>query len=112
MKGYFSHKQLTSILCDSVVSIVESGECATIKNLGAAAVNLSGWRLNAGGPGQDFYFPDFTMVPGQECRVYTNEVHPEWCGFSFGGSSALWSNSGDCGYLYDDEGTLVSEYYY
>jgi hypothetical protein len=56
---------------------------------------------------QGLYFPTYTMAAGQECRVYTNEVHSEWCGFSFGSPSALWSNSGDCGYLYDD-GSLVS----
>ena len=48
----------------------------------------------------------------QAYRVYTNEIHLESCGFIFGSSSALWRNSGDCGYLYDDEGTLVSEYCY
>jgi hypothetical protein len=26
----------------------------------------------------------FAVQPGQVCRVYTNEVHPGWCGFSFG----------------------------
>jgi len=52
------------------------------------------------------------MQPGQECRVYTNEVHPQPCGFSFGSTSALWSNSGDCGFLYNDGGSLVSTYCY
>lgn len=91
---------------------MESDDYVTIKNLGATSFNLNGWRLNAGGLGQDFYFPDFTMIPGQECRVYTNEIHPESCGFSFGSNIALWSNSGDCGYLYDEEGTLITGYCY
>ncbi|MBM4448899.1 MAG: lamin tail domain-containing protein, partial [Chloroflexi bacterium] len=72
--------------------------------------NLKGWRLNAGDPGQDFIFPDFNLQPGQSCRVYTNENHPESCGFSFGNSKqALWNNDGDCGYLYDAAGALVDK---
>ncbi|WP_376790414.1 lamin tail domain-containing protein [Thermoflexus sp.] len=90
----------------------EPDEYAVIRNVGSAPVNLRGWRLNAGSPGQDFVFPDFVIQPGQECRVYTNEIHPEWCGFSFGSGKALWNNKGDCGYLYDADGQLVSRYCY
>ena len=91
---------------------MESDEYATIKNVGGAPVNLSGWRLNADDPGQDFWFPDFVLQPGQECRVYTNEVHPEWCGFNFGSGSALWANAGECGHLFDSAGVEVSTYCY
>lgn len=87
---------------------MESDEYAEIANVGTAAVNVAGWRLNAGNPGQDFVFPAFELQPGQACRVYTNENHPEHCGFSFGSGKALWSNKGDCGYLYDASGVEVS----
>jgi len=100
------------IYYDGQVPRVESDEYATIKNVGGSAVNLAGWRLNADDPGQDFYFPDFWLQPGQECRVYTNESHPEWCGFSFGSGSALWANAGECGHLFDSSGTEVSTYCY
>ena len=51
----------------------------------------------------------FVLQPGQECRVYTNEVHPESCGFSFQDTgSALWPNNGECGHLYPDVGIEVS----
>ena len=82
------------------------------KNLGGSSVNLAGWRLNAGSPGQDFGFPAFELQSGQECRVYTNEHHPESCGFSFGSGQALWNNGGDCGHLYDASGAEVSTYCY
>jgi len=62
--------------------------------------------------GQYLYFPNFTMVAGQECRVHTDEYHPDSCRFNFGSGSALWNNSGDCGYLYDGAGNLVSTYCY
>lgn len=90
----------------------EPDEYCEIVNQGSAAVNLKDWRLNAGAKGQDFLFPDFSLGPGQTCRVYTNEHHPESGGLSFGRKSALWKNSGDCGYLYDAGGKKVSEYCY
>ena len=104
--------EITYILYDGVVPQVESDEYAVISNLGAGIVNLQNWRLNAGDLGQDFVFPNFNLLPSQSCRVYTNEFHPEYCGFSFGSSAALWNNSGDCGYLYDGEGNFVDEYCY
>lgn len=100
------------IFFDGVVPRVESDEYAEIANVGTAPVDLGGWRLNAGNPDQDFWFPSFVLQPGQVCRVYTNEHHPEHCGFSFGSGKALWNNKGDCGYLYDASGTEISRYCY
>lgn len=103
---------ISYIFYDGVVPRSESDEYAEITNNGSTAQNLQGWRLNAGDPGQDFIFPSFELAPGQSCRVYTDEYHPEYCGFSFGSGSALWRNSGDCGYLYDGSGALVDDYCY
>ena len=85
----------------------EPDEYAEIKNLGEAAVNLKGWTLNAGAPGQNFRFPSFDLQPGQSIRVYTNEVHQESGGFSFRSKQALWNNIGDCGVLMNASGALV-----
>ena len=101
---------ISSIRYDGDVPQVESDEYAVITNRGAAVVNLSGWRLNAGEPDQNFGFPSFDLQPGQSCRVYTNEVHPDTCGFSFGRGDAIWRNSGDCGTLHDASGAEVSRY--
>ena len=103
---------ISHIFYDGVVPRVESDEYAEISNRGGAAVDLAGWRLNAGDPGQVFIFPSFTLQPGQTCRVYTNEDHPEHCGFSFRSGRALWNNKGECGYLYDANGDMVSQYCY
>jgi hypothetical protein len=100
------------VFYDGVVPRVESDEYAEIANTGNAPVNIGGWRLNAGDPGQDFVFPSFDLQAGQSCRVYTNENHPEHCGFSFGSGRAIWNNKGDCGYLYDSSGAEVSKYCY
>lgn len=104
--------QIGYIYYDGQVPRVESDEYAVIKNVGGSPVNLAGWRLNADDEGQDFWFPDFVLEPGQECRVYTNEQHSESCGFSFGSGSALWANAGECGHLYDASGAEVSTYCY
>jgi len=103
---------ISYVYYDGQVPYVESDEYAEIKNTGGAAVNLQGWKLNAGDRGQDFHFPSFELQPGQACRVYTNKYYPEYCGFSFGSGRAIWNNKGDCGLLYDAEGALVSEYCY
>ncbi|MCB8980705.1 MAG: thermonuclease family protein [Ardenticatenaceae bacterium] len=101
--------QLTFIFYDGLVSQVESDEYAVITQNGGSPVNIGGWRLNAGNPGQDFTFPGFDLQPGQSCRVYTNEYHPDTCGFSFGSGQAIWNNGGDCGYLFDNTGAQVSQ---
>ena len=104
--------QIIDIYYDGAEPTHEGDECAVIQNVGDSPVDIGGWRLNAGDVGQDFYFPAFTMQPNQVCRVYTDEYHPEWCGFNFGSDSALWANAGDCGYLYNSSGVLVSRYCY
>lgn len=101
--------QITYIFNDGLVAQVESDEYAVITNNGGSPVNIGGWRLNAGDPGQDFTFPGFDLQPGQSCRVYTNEYHPDTCGFSFGSGKAIWNNKGDCGYLFDNTGAQVSQ---
>lgn len=103
---------IQDIFYDGLVPDTESDEYALIANLGANAVNLQGWRLNAGNPGQDFTFPSFEIQPARTCSVYTNEIHPDTCGFSFGSGRALWNNAGDCGSLYNATGIEVSHFCY
>ncbi len=56
-----------------------------------------------------FTFPSYILEPGESIRVYTNEIHPEWGGFSFGYGSAVWNNSSpDTAVLYDAQGVEVS----
>ncbi|MGQ9556206.1 MAG: thermonuclease family protein [Anaerolineae bacterium] len=103
--------QIVRIFYDGVVPRVESDEYVEIANLGDAAQDMAGWRINAGDPGQDFAFPEgFVLGPGQSCRLYTNEIHGDSCaGGTFGSGRAIWNNKGDCGYLYDAGGQIVSE---
>ncbi len=103
--------QITHIYYDGQVYRVESDEYVEITNLSTAPQDLGGWRLadiSEGYP--SFTFPPRILGPGESCRVYTNEIHPEYCGFSFGyGSSAVWNNSApDVAALYDAAGNEVS----
>ncbi|MGK7876541.1 MAG: lamin tail domain-containing protein [Xenococcaceae cyanobacterium] len=104
---------ITNIFYDGEVKRVESDEYIEIANQGNAPADLSGWRINADDVDQDFYFPNGTLLqPGKRFRVYTDEVHPEWGGFSLGIKRAIWNNKGDEGQLYDAEGNIVSNWRY
>ena len=102
--------QITRIFYDGVVPTVEADEYVEITNLGTSSVNLQGWRLvdiDEGYP--EFIFPSYTLGPGAYIRVYTNEIHPEYGGFSFGSGKAVWNNSDpDTAVLYDAQGNEVS----
>ncbi len=84
----------------------EPDEYVEIHNDDTVPVQLAGWTLRDEAE-HIFTFPDHVMQPGQVCRIYTNEDHPEWCGFNYGSPSPIWNNTGDAAYLRDSDGTLV-----
>lgn len=90
----------------------EPDEYVELRNDSPMPIALKGWTLEDKAKHR-FTFPDFVIQPGQVCRVYTNEIHPESCGFSFRfGRTAIWNNGGDCAYLRDAQGKLIVEYCY
>lgn len=89
----------------------DPGEYVEICNDDTQPVPLEDWTLR-NAANRMFTFPDYLIQPGQFCRIYTNEDHPEWCGFSFGNDSDVWNYDQDCVYLRDDEGILVDAYCY
>lgn len=103
---------ITLIFFNGALNPNEPDEYVVITNRGQSPVNLADWRLNSDDPGQEFRFPPYELQPGQSCRVYTNELHPEHCGFSFASRSALWRNAGECGRLLDPTGATASTYCY
>jgi len=100
------------------VKRAQSDEYVEITNRGSSAADLSGWVLDVGGDfywisdpvaGQDYTFPAGTVLaPGQTVRVYTNEVHAETGGFTFGSKRSIWSDKGGVARLRDRSGNLVS----
>jgi hypothetical protein len=98
------------IFYDGMVYRVESDEYVQITNFSTVAQDLAGWRLvdiSEGSP--SLVFPPFILGPGDSIRVYTNEYHPEWGGFSFAHGQAVWNNEEpDVAALYDAQGQEVS----
>ena len=72
----------------------ESDEYVQIKNYGTAAQDLLGWTLaNLNAAKNEFTFPEsFLLEPEMSIRVYTNEIHDEWGGFSFESEEGIWTN--------------------
>jgi len=106
--------QIIYIFYDGLVYQTESDEYVAIKNLGDAPQDIYSWVLKDISEGYpSFTFPHYILGPGETIRVYTNEYHPEWGGFSFGRGSAIWNNSDpDVAALYDANGEEVSRMSY
>jgi competence protein ComEC len=102
--------QITGIFYDGAGS-QEPDEYVDIQNQESFSIQLQGWTLRDAAS-HIYTFPNYVMQSGQVCRVYTNQNHPEWCGFNYGSGSAIWNNSGDTAYLRDGNGTLIDTYTY
>ncbi len=106
--------RIVGMLRDGVKGRNEPDEYVEIANLGNAPQDMTGWMLvserRGNDRGQIFYFPrGFILQPGQHCRIYTNEYHPEYCGLSFNHRGAVWNNSKpDAALLVDNHGNVVS----
>lgn len=98
------------IFFDGLVYRTESDEYVQITNHGTAAQNTGSWLIRDVSEGfPSLAFPAFQLQPSQTIRVYTNEVHPEWGGFSFGSGKAVWNNEEpDTAALFDAGGDMVS----
>jgi hypothetical protein len=99
---------ITTLHYDGAVPRTEADEYVQITNRGGAGQNMAGWRIVSVRAGQTYAFPSVTIAAGQTCRVYTNELHPEWCSLSWGRGSAVWNNAGDRANLVDPNGVIVS----
>lgn len=89
----------------------EPDEYVEIRNDDTHSIQLQNWTLEDASA-HIFTFPNFVMIPGQVCRVYTNENHPEWCGFNFESLSAIWNNTGDTASLRNNNNDLIDTYSY
>jgi hypothetical protein len=73
----------------------EGDEYVIILNEDKRAVQLEGWTLHDSQSNHVFTFPRYEMQPGEECRIYTKEDHPEWCSLNFRwGGSGVRNNPG------------------
>jgi hypothetical protein len=99
---------LTDVFFNGRVAGAEPDEYVEFQNQGTLTQDMSGWRIASVRGGQTYFFVGLTMQPGQICRLYTNEVHPESCGLSWGKATAQWNNAGDRANLFDATGKVVS----
>jgi subtilisin family serine protease len=99
---------LTDLFANGKVGPAEPDEHVEFQNQGALAQDMTGWRIGSVRGAQTYVFSGLTLQPGQICRLYTNEAHPEWCGQSWGKATAQWNNTGDRANLIDSTGRIVS----
>ena len=89
----------------------EPDEYVEILNNSFLSIQLENWTLRDEA-NHVFTFPRVLIQPDHVCRIYTNQIHPEWCGFNYGSTSPIWDNSGDCAYLRDSDFNLIDDYCY
>jgi len=82
-------------------------EFVEIKNQDNLSIQLNNWTLEDS-DNHIYHFPPYTILPGQYCRIYTNMYDSSTCGFSLNKYSGIWSDDGECAYLYDSVGFLIS----
>jgi hypothetical protein len=107
---------IADIHFDGVVPKTESDEYVIISNSSRDPVDVSGYYIyvaTTGTQGPTFYFPKGSVIKGgSSVRLYTNEIHKESGGYSYGSGKALWSNNGGLGVLKDGNGKKLGEYKY
>ncbi len=104
--------RIDCVLFDGTVPRTESDEYVQITNHGDRTQDLRGWSLSdSADAGRVFLFAEsYLLGPEETIRVYTNELHDEWGGFSFGVGTAIWSNrTADTAVLLDADGRVASE---
>jgi hypothetical protein len=102
--------KITRVFYDGVKTN-EPDEYVEIVNDGPDPVRLDDWTLQDA-QHNTFRWDSYTIQPGQTIRVYTNEVHSQWGGFSFYSGRAIWSNKGDIAELHDAADNIVSTFRY
>jgi hypothetical protein len=102
--------KIECIFYDGLVPTSEADGYVQIVNSAPESMDLAGWRLQDVADGTPtFSFPAFTLASGDRVRVYTNQVHEEWGGLSFGRGTSIWNNSDpDIAALFDPQGNQVS----
>ncbi|MDT3397362.1 lamin tail domain-containing protein [Streptomyces sp. B1866] len=102
--SYISHVQV-----GSDPSSPRADDYVEILNGGAEPADISGWKLRADDAGHEFTFPTgATIQPGRRVRVYTDTVHRQYGGYSYGVGSPVWNHEGDTALLEDADGNTVS----
>ena len=107
---------ISDVNYDGKVPTTESDEYVVLTNTSKNPLDVSGYYLyvaTSGSQGATFTFPkDSIIKPGSSVRVYTNEIHKETGGYSFGSGKAIWNNKGGLAVLRDAKGGKLGEFKY
>jgi len=91
----------------------QADEYVEVLNGGAEPADISGWTVRSDASGHSFTFPDgSTIQSGHRIRVYTNEAHSAYGGYSYRIERPVWNNDGDIAFLEDADGNMVSVFPY
>jgi hypothetical protein len=87
-------------------------EYVCIANNGSGAVDFSGWSMNDQ-YGWTYQFPAYILEADSTVKIRTgcgddSQLDLYWCK----DETAVWNNDGDCVYLLNNEGELITEYCY
>jgi hypothetical protein len=89
-----------------------NGEYVLVRNTGAAAVNLGGWKLDAGDRGQRFSLAGSPLKNGAAVRIHTGPGTTRAGHLYLGSGQPVWDNDGDTAILIDPEKVTMSRYRY
>jgi Lamin Tail Domain/Fibronectin type III domain len=89
-----------------------NGEYALVRNTGAAAINLAGWKLDAGDRSQRFTLPSYAFKKGATVRIHTGRGTTRAGHLYLGSGRPIWNNDGDAATLIDPYNVAVSRYRY
>lgn len=93
----------------------KNGEWVEIKNVCTSSVSMEGWLLKDSSASNRYKFKNFSLDGGTTVFIYSG------CGQDSidklywqcpEGKYAIWNNSGDHGFLYNEEGILKADYQY
>lgn len=107
---------ISDISYDGKVPTTESDEYVVLTNVSKSPMDVTGYYVYVatnGSQGATFKFPkDSIIKPGTSVRIYTNEIHKETGGYSFGSGKAIWNNKGGLAVLRNAKGDKMGEFKY
>jgi hypothetical protein len=89
-----------------------NGEYALVRNTGAGAINLAGWKLDAGDRSQRFTLASYPLKKGATVRIHTGRGTTKAGHLYLGSGQPIWNNDGDSATLIDPYNVAVSRYRY
>jgi len=107
---------ISNIRYDGKVAQTEADEYVVLTNKANKALDISGYYIyvaTSGTQGATYTFPKGSLIPpSKSIRIYTNEIHKESGGYSFGSKKAIWNNRGGLAVLRDANDKKLGEFKY